>query len=159
MILESGSTYLAAGGSGAFAGAAAAGAAAAAQALQAGAAQLGAEPQAPQAGAAQLGAAPQLLQVSPQGAAQLGAAQLGAAAQHFGALTLQHFAGFGALQHLAAEASPATRASAASAQNANMTLRTISNSSLDLGTSIWLSGGSETPRFPTNPHSFEQVST
>ena len=75
------------------------------------------------------------LQAPQAGAAQLGAAQLGAAAQHLAGFAFGHF-GARVLQHLAAEASPATRAKAAIAQTANMTLRTISNSSLDLGTSI-----------------------
>lgn len=129
--------YLAAGGSGAFAGAAA-GAAAAAHALQAGAAQL-VQPL-PQ-GAAQAGAAPHPPQPLPQGAEQLGAvaqppqgaAQLGAAQEGAQHLVRVRGARHLLLQHFAALTSPATRTSANRAPNTNIILRTISNSSLDLG--------------------------
>lgn len=142
--------YLAAGGSGALTGAAAAGAAAA-HALQAGAAQLVHPfPQgAAQAGAQLLpqGAAQAGAQLLPQGAAQLGAAQEGAQHLEVRVRGARHLL----LQHFAALTSPATRTSANSAPNTNIILRTISNSSLDLGRSISCRAAPRMPnRVPCN---------
>ncbi len=170
--------YLAAGGSGALTGAAA-GAEAPAQVLQAGAAeaqlshagaaqlvqplpqgaaQAGAAPHPPHPlpqGAAQLGAAPHPPQLLPQGAAQLGAAQEGA--QHL------EVRARGARQHprRPASASPATRTIANRAPNTNINLRTISNSSLDLGRSISCRAAPRRPKQGSLQHSprFELVST
>ena len=113
--------------------------------------QAGAQLLQPPQGAEQLGAALQ----PPQGAAQLGAAQLGAL--H---LWWQRVRGARQQPRRPASASPTTRTSANRAPNTNIILRTISNSSLDLGRSFRCRAAPRRPKQPLqlSPR-FELVST